>query len=256
MIKSRQGHGTAVPTGLIHPHLTGLVRPKQSECGQENVQQRAVIRVSDVLDHQLPVRGNELTVVSDHPQTTPADDALVRFPEPLSEVLAKRRRLVTEARPDHPVDDLDLEPQEAMVSRREVPRHSALSLDAAPKRNPLQGSIQRVGPLVIRTGDPVQLAGPGLADLHAAMAATILEDGDLILGATNYNDLPLAERRGAVTADFRNLRFQACVKPMVSIPDPIELGLVNVFVGVHPIRDLSHARAGPALSDGIHALVS
>src|SRR5260370_3891731 len=234
-----------MPTGFIQPYLTGVVRPKQSECGQENVQKRPVIRISDVLDQQLPVRGNELTIVSNHSQTTPADYALIRAPESVSDVFPKRRRPVAEACPDHPVDDLDLQPQEAIVTRGEVSRHSALPFDATPKRNALQGSVQCVGPLVIRARNPSQLAGPGLADLDPAVTPAIFENRDLILRAANNNDLPLSKSGGAVAADLRNFRFQACVQPMVSIPDPTELGLINVFAGVNPIGDFSNARPEP-----------
>ena len=44
-----------VRAGRVHPHLRLLIGAEQPERDEEHVQQRGVIRIFDVLEHQLPV---------------------------------------------------------------------------------------------------------------------------------------------------------------------------------------------------------
>src|SRR6202048_3553457 len=75
-IVGRYAHEAAVPAGFVHPQFAVLIRTEQSECGQESVQQRPMIGVSEILHQQLPIRRNELAAVSNHPQAAPVDDTL------------------------------------------------------------------------------------------------------------------------------------------------------------------------------------
>src|SRR6267154_5165193 len=102
-IVTRHRHDAAMPPRFIHSQLQPLIRPEQTECWQENVQQPGVIRVPEVFDYELPIRGNGLTGISLDPELTSTEHALVGMPEPLGEVRAERRGLVAEAGPNHAV---------------------------------------------------------------------------------------------------------------------------------------------------------
>ena len=53
-----------MPAGRVHLHLRWLIGAKQAEAHQEHVQQAGVIGVLDILEHQLPVGGDQLARVA------------------------------------------------------------------------------------------------------------------------------------------------------------------------------------------------
>src|SRR4051812_27395822 len=68
----------------------------------------------------------------------------------------------------------------AVFLRLEVGRHAALHLavllDAAPERHALQVALQRIVPLVVRTGEVLAVAVPLATKAHAAVRADVLDD--------------------------------------------------------------------------------
>src|SRR5215470_1387350 len=75
---SAPGDERAVAAGGIHLGLRGLVGPEQAEADQKHVQQARVVGVLDVLEHQLPVRGDQLARVAEHRERTAVENAVVQ----------------------------------------------------------------------------------------------------------------------------------------------------------------------------------
>ena len=107
----------AVAAGRVDLGGRFLVGAEQAEGDEEDVQQGGVIRVLDILLHQLPVAGNMLAIVAEHRQFSPVIDAGVVLPEPLPKVFAEWRRVVGEGRPDQAVDDLHPQFAQAVMGR-------------------------------------------------------------------------------------------------------------------------------------------
>jgi len=242
----------AVTPAVVHVDGGFLVGAEQAEGGEEHVQQPGVVRVLDVLLHQLPVAGDVLPIVAEHLQGPAAVDSGVVGPKLLAEILAERRGRVAEGRPNEAVDDLHPQAAEAVVGRVEVGRHAALPPDTAAERDALKVAAEVVGPLVVGTEQVLGVSGPRLAELDAAMGAAVLDDADLVGAAAGDDDGAFAEGGGLEVADFGYFGFEGAEQPMRAVPDAFELGGVDVGVGVDPEGHAARAGFGPDAGDGAH----
>src|SRR5215211_5757759 len=118
-----------------------------------------------------------------------------------------------------------------MVLQLEIVRHSALLAHAAPIRHAEELARQVVVPLVIRTLEALRVTEVGLAELHAAMRASIFDDVDRAVLVADHDDLALADECALEVARVRNLDGQSDVTPVRSVEEPLELARVERRVG-------------------------
>ena len=92
-------------------------------------------------------------------------------------------------------------------------------------------AVARVGPLVIRADDPGDVTGLGLADLHAAMAAGVVERVDALVVAADDDDRVRVDVEDEVVARALDLAGVAGEEP-VAAPDALEVELVDARIGL------------------------
>ena len=61
---------------IIHAEFTLVIRTPQTKCDKPSVQQARMVRIFDVLLHQLPVAWNALTVVTQYFQLSAIEQSV------------------------------------------------------------------------------------------------------------------------------------------------------------------------------------
>ena len=176
----------------IHQQLRFIVRPPKPKRDKPGVQQAGVVRVLDVLLHQLPVAWDALAVIAQkcelaaikHPVKVAADGG--------AEVLFKRRHIVVKAGEYCAAARRNFQLGQAVGFEVKVSRHAAdgaaILLQTTPERHALQIALEVVIPLVVRAHQLgfVALALP--AKRHAPVSATVFHHVDAAVFVADQND--------------------------------------------------------------------
>ena len=234
-------------------HSRLLIGTPEAERDEEHMQQSGVIRILDVLLHQLPVARNPLPRIAENRQlagrVVRRKDAIEIGEHIGAEIVFERRNRRIERRKHNAIPGRYLKLVESMIFELEVGRHPALATNAAPIRHTDQVALQVVIPLVIRATKVRVVAEVLLAELHPAVRAAILDDVDSTLAISvdiaNHDDLPLADERPLEVARIRNLREQPDVAPVRPVKDPLELALIQLLIGVSAERNFGQRLARP-----------
>ena len=245
-----------------HPRL--LVGTPQAERHEEHMQQAGMIRILDVLLHQLPVARNALSRIAEDHQLAvwlTCREHAIEIPEHVgTEIVFERRHRAIKGGEDDPVALGDFQLVEAMILEPEIGRHSALLADTAPIWNAHQVTLEIVVPLVVRTAEVGVIAEVLLAELHPAMRAPIFDDVDPAVVVANQDHLPLSNERPLEVADVRDLGDETDIGPVRSVEDAFQLALVDLAIGVGAKRDFSQRTLAPqrigrreVIGDGVHA---
>ena len=208
-----------------------------------------MVRVFDVLLHQLPVARNALAVVAQHHQLAAVEQAVKVLQDGWAHEVFERLHVVVKRREHHAAARGHFQGREAVVFGVKVGRHAAIDLavlaHATPKRHALQIALQRVAPLVVRADKLFLVAVALAAKLHAPVGADVLDHMDLTTLAARHDDRSLAHHGALEVAHIRDLGLQAHVTPVAFVKEALQLLFVPVFVGVHGKRDAAGAGRFP-----------
>ena len=207
LLLAAPGDERAVAAGDVHLDFRRLVGAEQAEAHEEHVQQARVIGILDVLEHQLPVGGDELARVAEEGELAAVEDAVVQCEHRGPEVLFEGLEPLSERREDHAVTPRNAELSESMVLRIEIRRHAPLLLHAAAERHTDEIALQVVCPLVIRAHELGRVAEVPLAELHSSMGAAVLDDVDRAILVAHHDDRLLADERPLEIAGPGKLGF-------------------------------------------------
>src|SRR5918992_3337445 len=92
--------------------------------------------VLDVLEHELPVRGEALAGVAQDRERSAVEHPVVEGEHLAAEICLERRRLAAKRTEDRSAPCLDADSSEAVLAKREIRRHAAHALHPAAKRQP------------------------------------------------------------------------------------------------------------------------
>ena len=260
----RSETSTRVPPGLVHLGGRRVVGPEQPERHEEDVQQAGVVRVLDVLEHQLPVRREHAGAGSRARSSVAAvEDAVEPAEHRRAEVVVERRRRAE--RGEHHAVALaspasDTRPWSASSKSSGIPPILCPPDPVTPLRN---GAATRLparsyDPLVVRAHQLVGVPARRTAERDAAMRAPVEEHAHGAIGwrTTTTGCSPIQvemKSPGCATS-----QAERDVAPERAAEDAPLLALVELGVGVHPVRDASDAFVGPrtharSLSPGCHS---
>ena len=210
------------------------------------MQQRRVVGVLQVLEHQLPIAWNKLAGVAQYLQLPPVEDPVHEPVDGLAEILFVGLHVRVHAGEDRPVVVVHLQDIEAVLLALEVGGHAALLTNAPAQRHPDQVALQIVGPLVIGADELGRVAEIAFAELHPAMGAAVHEGVDLAFRVARDHDRTVAEPGALVIAGIGNLRRQRHVVPRLAAEDALHLPLIDCRVGIKPIGDMMNPGLGPS----------
>ncbi|QTP34840.1 hypothetical protein B7759_03462 [Burkholderia glumae] len=215
----------------VGDELGRVVRAPQPEVDEPGVQQSRVIRVLDVLHHQLPVARHSLARVAEHGQLRPVEQAVVIAQDVGAEEILEGLDVLVERREHRTATRRHPQPAQRVMPGIEIRRHAAVDLAALPyptaKRHADQIALQVVVPLVIRAVEVLRFARALAAELHAAMRAGVLEHDHLAVLGARHHDRPLADLGALEIAGRRHLRLQADVAPVFRIEQALQFALVK-----------------------------
>ena len=147
-----------VPPGLVHPHRRRVVGAEQPERHEEDVQQAGVVRVLDVLEHQLPVRRDPLALVAEQRRArrrrrrgrTSRASSAPRY-------VLERRRVDAESRrtPRRGARSTASGTRPCSASSKSAGMPPSARPDALAERHADQPPVEVVGPLVVRARELV-----------------------------------------------------------------------------------------------------
>src|SRR6185437_5914044 len=236
-----------MPAGIVHDEARFLIGAPEPEDHEPGVQQPRMVRVLDILLHQLPVAGNALARIAQHGQAAAVEDTLVPGCHRRAEIAPQIRHVMIERGEDDAVIDLGLELIEPVFFELEIGGHAALhgatAPDAAPERHGEQIAFQIVEPLVIRADELFDVAVIALAEPRAAMRAMVLDDADLAVLRARQDDRALAEPAALEIAGIGHFGGKPDIAPMMAIEEALELLGVECGIAIDAVR---HA-AGSAL---------
>ena len=174
-------HGRVAMVG-VHPERRLVVGAPEPEGDEPGVQQAGVVRVLDVLLHQLPVARNALAVVAQDGELAAIEQPVKVAQDGGAQKLLQRLHAVVKRRKHHAATGSHLELGQPMLCRVEVRWHAAIDLaillHATPKRHTLQVARQGVVPLVVRAGQALAVAMPLAAKRHAPVGADVFHHMD------------------------------------------------------------------------------
>src|SRR5262249_15363846 len=153
-----------------------LIGAEEAERDQEHVQQAGMVRVLDVLEHQLPVAADALAHVAEHAQRTAVEDAIEERHHGRAEVRVERRRGGVERGEDYAVPLAYREALQTVVGELEVRGHAALSPQPALQWHRLESAAEVIRPLMIGTHELLHGAEILSAELQTAVRAAIGDD--------------------------------------------------------------------------------
>ena len=212
--------------------------------------QRRVVRILDVLEHQLPVRGNRLVRIAKHPQRSAVEEPVEERQHRRTQVLLQRFDVFGERREDHAVSLGNLESPQAVLAEVEVRRHAALLAISFLERYAQQVAGEIVGPPVIGTGEFADVAVRLLAELHATVGATVLDDMDRAGSIAHDDDGTIADCRPPEIATVRHFRGEPHIRPHTAAEDAVLLAPVDFLARVRPVRHARDSLARPAKAGG------
>ena len=203
-----------------------------------------MVRVLDVLEHQLPVGGCELARVAEHPQLPAIEHAVEKRKHRGAEVLFERLEIRRKGGEDHAVAAGDPKPAQPVILRIEIRGHTALPFHAPPEWHADQIALEVIGPLVVRTHELGGAAQMFLAELHAAVGATIFDHIDRAFLVAHHHDRLFPYESTLEIARAGYLHLERHVVPARTA----ENALIDLRVGVDPIRDSGNAFSGPQVA--------
>src|SRR4051794_2669646 len=142
------------------------------------------------------------------------------------------------------------EARQAVLTRVEVVRHTAASVDPAPERQAHQRAIEPVRPVVVRASKTQGVAERFVTQPHTAMRAPVLQHVDRSIAIAGDDHRSFADRGGLVVAGLRHLRAQSDEAPLRPVEEPVELAAVERVVVVDPQRHTREVAGGPRLALG------
>jgi len=196
-----------------------------------------VVRVLDVLEHQLPVGRHPLALVAEHAQLATVEDAVEPPQHARTQVVLERRHGVVVRREHHAVARRYGQLLEAVLAAVELGRHAALAIDALPERHRDQRPVELVAPLVVRAREVGRVAERLATHLGAPMRAPVGHHVHPAIVAPGHDHRALADLRQLVVARRRDLGLQRHIRPAGSLEDALQLRRVHVGVDVDPVRD-------------------
>ena len=240
----------------VHLQRRLVVGTPQAEGHEPGVQQAGVVRILDVLLHQLPVARDALAVVAEDRELPPIEHPVEVAEHGRTHEVFERLDVVIERREHHAAARGDLQLREAVIGRLEVGRHAALHLalgaHAAAEWHALQVALQRVAPLVIRADEFLARAVALAAELHAAVRADVLEHLHRAGGVAHDDHRALTDHRAFEITRVRQLGFERHVAPVGAVEEALELLAVHLVVRVDAERDAARAVALPCDRRGGH----
>ena len=231
-----------MPVGL---QLALVVCAPEAERDEPGVQQARVVRVLDVLLHELPVARNLLAVVAEDLEFAAVEQAVEVAQHFGSEEVFERLHVRVERSEHHAAAHRHLELVEAVRLGVEVLWHAAvdlaLLLHAAAKRHALQVTGEGIAPLVVRADEILFVAMALTAELHAAVRADVLDDVDVAVRIAHQHHRAFADHRAHEVTGFGTSASSPDVAPMLAIEEAFELFLVLRIALVGHERDAAAA---------------
>src|SRR5262249_14552553 len=114
----------------VDPHLGVLARTPDAKGRKEDVEERRVIRILEILDENLPIRMNAMLHFAEDAQGSSIEDTVEECEIRLAQILLERRHVVPKGREDDPVSDSDRQPLKIVLRWIEVARKATLPIDA------------------------------------------------------------------------------------------------------------------------------
>ena len=233
----------------VHHQLRLVVGAPEAEGHEPGVQEARVIRVLDVLLHQLPVARNALPVVAEDLQLATVEQAVEVVQHRRAEEVLEGLDIRIERGEDDAAAGRHPELVEAVLLELEVGRHAAVDLaflaHAAAKRHALQVALERIVPLVVRAGEIAPVALALAAEAHAAVGADVLDDVDSAFEVAGQDHRALADDAEAEVAGVRDLGLEADVAPVLAVEEALQLEAVQRLAGVAHERDAAGALVLP-----------
>ena len=203
-------HG-GVAVVRVHAQLALVVGAPKAKGHKPGVQQTGVVRVFDVLLHQLPVAWDALSVVAQHHQLAAVEQAVKVLEDGRAHEIFERLHVVVKRREDHTATRGHFQGREAVVFGVKVGGHAAVDFavlpHTTPKRHALQIALEGVAPLVVRADKLFFVAVALAAKLHAPVGADVLDHMDLAVSCTRHDDRALAHHGAFEIAHVRDLRL-------------------------------------------------
>ena len=195
-----------------------------------------MVRVLDVLLHQLPVARNALAVVAQDGELAAIEQPVKVTQNGGAQEFLQRLHAVVKRRKHHAATGGHLELGQPMLCRVEIRRHAAIDLaillHATPKRHALQVTRQGVVPLVVRAGQALAVAMPLAAKRHAPVGADVFHHMDRSILVTHQQHRALANHRALEIPRVGNLRLQANVAPVPVVEQTVQLLAVQRLIGI------------------------
>src|SRR5919201_726897 len=199
--------------GLVDLHLRRVVGPEEPEGDEEDVEETGMVRILDVVEHQLPVRRDELSGVAEHLELPTVEHAVEELEHLQADELLERLDIIRERGEYHTMACGRMQLAQAVVLEVKVRGHPPLLLDAAPKVHADEVALQVVRPLVVWAHELGSMAEGLLAELHAAMRATVLDEVDIAGFVTHYNGRLVADGAALQVSRHWDLRFERDIGP-------------------------------------------
>ena len=213
------------------------------------MQQTGVIRVFDVLLHQLPVAWNTLTAVAQNFQLAAIEGAVKVAQDGGAQEGFQGFNVVVERGKHHATACGHFQFGQAMIFQLELFGHAAIDLavllDTSAKRHALQIAFDVVIPLVVGTQKIFGLAMALAAKTHAPVGAHVFNHIDAAIGVAHHDDRTLPHHGAAKVACVGDFSLQAHVTPVAVVEETVELFFVQVFAGVSPKRNATGALTFP-----------
>ena len=220
----------------IHFEFGFVIGTPQTKGDEPRVQQTRVVRVFDVFQHQLPVAGDALAVVTQQGEFSAIEQAVKVMQDGGAHEVLQGLHIVVKRCKHHTATGGHLQRGQAVVFGFEVGRHAAIDLaalaHAAPKGHALQLALQVVAPLVVGADQLFAIAVALAHELHAAVGTNVFKHLHLALGIAHHDDRTLAHRGAFEVAHLGHLDLQAHIRPMLLVKKSLHLQLVQGGLGV------------------------
>ena len=235
-----------MPPGRVHLNGRLLIEAEQPKGHQKHVQQAGVVRILDVLEHQLPIAGYPLAQISQYDEFAPGKDTVKIAEHVVAEIGLEGRRLGRRAGEHDAVPAHDQKVLQTVLLRTEIGRHAALAAIAAAERDAEQIAREVVSPLMVRADELFRGAASDRAELGAAVSAPVDEDMDFAGGIAHGDDFFGAEPRAFEVAGLRDFGFETDIEPGRSRKNPLLLECEDVGIGIDPVGDAGASGLGPS----------
>ena len=188
-----------MPMVVIHAELAFVVCSPKPKGDKPSVQQTGVVRVFDVLLHELPVAWNALLVVTQNFQLAAIEQTIKVPKDGGPHEVFQGLHFMVERSKHHPSARCHFQRIQAMVFGIKICRHAAIDLavlaNAAPEWHALQFAIQRIAPLVVRTHKFFFITVSFATKRHAPMRAHIFNHMDMAILTPRHDHRALTNDR-------------------------------------------------------------